>query len=173
MILVMQTIMLGVLLEKDNTRASIPSESSGSTSPARESPNGQDHDAEERGILRSRPQAQASGSMGSDIELQDILPPGSHYRTGEEDGERSGLLAEPAEEREARRTRDGHPRDPFLSGESVIVEMNILHTIRDQWRQNSSASLAQPPIYTSSRRDPGTTLLRRTFVFDMNIGGRG
>jgi hypothetical protein len=53
------------------------------------------------------------------------------------------------------------------------MDMNILHTIRDQWRQSSSASLAQPSIYTSSRRDPGTALLRRTFLFDMNIGGRG
>lgn len=171
-IMVIQIVMLGVLVEKDNTRTSIPSQSSRSASSAQEPSTAQDLDAEERGVFRSDSPTQPRHSAESGIELQDLSPADSQLRPGEEDGERSGLLGEPVEEREARLARDGHPRDPFLSGQSIIVEMNIIRTIRDQWRQSPPTSLAQPSIYTSSRRDAGTAFLRRRFVFDMHLGVR-
>ncbi|KAL9136387.1 MAG: hypothetical protein Q9175_002404 [Cornicularia normoerica] len=83
----------------------------------------QDHDSEERGMLRR------DDTVQSDIELQDMRHTSSGRTGGDEDRERDELL----ECEESTVPRDQHPLDPFLTGQAVIVNVRVIDTIRSQW----------------------------------------
>ena len=91
---------------------------------------GQDHDSEERGMLR-RDDATRDG-----IELQEIRHASSGRTGGDEDRERDELL-DPGEGNER---RESHPLDPFLTGQTVIVNIHVVDTIRSQWRFTAETS---------------------------------
>lgn len=123
LVLCLQLVTLGVTLERRVTKAG-----DGSAEGTQEevTADRQDHDAEERGVLR-----EDSDGM-EEVELQDI-----HHTSGrtggDEDRERDELLEAGANsERE-----NQHPMDPFYSGNNVIVNLRILDTIRTQWHTNS------------------------------------
>lgn len=90
----------------------------------------QDHDSEERGMLRQ------DDSVEEDIELQDLQHLSNGRTGGDEDRERDELLlpgggiSEPGNQ---------HSLDRFYTGESVIANFYVLDTIRAQW-QTSGAS---------------------------------
>lgn len=83
----------------------------------------QDHGSEERGMLRR------DDTFQDDIELQEIRHTSSGRTGGDEDRERDDLL----ETDESIEPRDQHPLDPFLTGQAVIVNVNVIDTIRLQW----------------------------------------
>ena len=84
----------------------------------------QDHDSDERGMLRR------DDTVQEDIELQDIRHTSSGRTGGDEDRERDELL----ESDESTEPRDQHPLDPFLTGQAVVLNVNVMDTIRSQWR---------------------------------------
>lgn len=83
----------------------------------------QDHDSEERGMLRR------DESVQNDIELQDIRHTSSGRTGGDEDRERDELL----DSDESTEPRNQHPLDPFLTGQAVIINVHVIETIRSQW----------------------------------------
>ncbi|KAL1958890.1 hypothetical protein VTO42DRAFT_3443 [Malbranchea cinnamomea] len=142
----LQIIMLGMIIEKEKTKHSVsPSSDSTATRTAGPAQSQQDHDAEERGVLRTGEHA-----TGNEIELQE-------FRTAndERDAERGGLLAEISGEP----GRYRHPRDIFTSGEAVIMETNILGILRDQWSYTHATSGLRTGSATS--RDRARDFLRR------------
>ncbi len=91
---------------------------------------GQDHDAEERGILRP------SASSAEEIELQPL----SSGRTGaDEDRERDELLRSaappdcPEDGDPGVSSTDEHPLDRFHSGQHVLADMYLLDVVRTEW----------------------------------------
>ncbi len=83
----------------------------------------QDHDSEERGMLRQESRIQ------DDIELQDMRHTSSGRTGGDEDRERDELLEPDA----SNEPRYQHPLDPFLTGQTVILNVHVIDTIRSQW----------------------------------------
>lgn len=107
------------------------------TTEAQIPPSTQDHDAEERGVLRDS----VAGLEG--IEMQPLnsggatSPPHGHENiteVGEED-EREELLAEPVNTES-----DDAPLDIFWSGTAVIGEFSVLDTLRSQLAVSGAAS---------------------------------
>lgn len=95
----------------------------------------QDHDSEERGMLRR------DNTVQEGIELQDIRHTSSGRTGGDEDRERDEL----PESDEGTEPRDRHPLDPFLTGQAVIVNVHVIDTIRSQWHfttENSGEATA-------------------------------
>ncbi|KAF4980917.1 hypothetical protein F66182_17194, partial [Fusarium sp. NRRL 66182] len=80
----------------------------------------QDHDAEERGVLRNETNNEESSEGLQDATL-----------------ERTALLAEPAEDGSSPASRHSHPLDAFAMWEAFILDMGLFETIRDQWRHNT------------------------------------
>jgi hypothetical protein len=98
-------------------------------------------DEEERGVLRNV--VTASG----DIEMHSMLH--THTQThsqtdtqgrrdDEENEEREHLLSE-ADPRADGEAEDG-PLDVFYSGNVVVADFHVLHTLRSQWRDHDTAS---------------------------------
>ncbi|PGH05457.1 hypothetical protein GX51_02981 [Blastomyces parvus] len=154
----MQLIMLCVVLEKDRTKQlARPADSENRT------PNLQDHDSEERGVAPD--DAHLPGSA-DDIEMHD-LPSPERASTDEsrtrllefEDGHTTSALA-----------GNRHPRDAFLSAQTVIADINILQALRDQWNRapqtNAGQSTdSQPTISTQSGMV--VPFLQRRFRFQL------
>jgi len=94
----------------------------------------QDHDAEERGVIRD------SGITTDDIELQSMAT--SHLRNDStapaNEEERDELLAERV--RRTEEDEDGSPLDVFYSGNVVVAEFHVLHTLRSQWDDHDNAA---------------------------------
>ncbi len=90
----------------------------------------QDHDSEERGMLRRDETAQDG------IELQNIRHTSSGRTGGDEDRERDELL----DSDESTEPREQHPLDPFLTGQAVIVNVHVMDTIRSQWTFTADTS---------------------------------
>ncbi|KAH8657649.1 hypothetical protein BGZ60DRAFT_383598 [Tricladium varicosporioides] len=105
----------------------------------------QDHDAEERGIMRD-----AVVNTGG-IELQPLAPRNevSSNTQGEDpelDEERARLLAEPPQEQ-----GEGAGLDMFWSGTVIVAELHILHNLRRQWDDygNATGSALQTVGYSA------------------------
>jgi hypothetical protein len=94
----------------------------------------QDHDAEERGITRD------AGTASENIELREL----PRSRTEEEaqvtlnDDERAQLHSDAAG-RADEDTVDG-PLDLYYSGNVIVGEFHVLHTLRGQWEDYDSAT---------------------------------
>lgn len=118
----------------------------------------QDHDAEERGVIRATDDAgNASGQSPVPVPGVDI----------DEDvhDERTNLLADPGDDIAS---RSEHPLDTFASGQAIIVDIRLLHTIRDQWQY--STVQRRPAGFVPS---PETaTFLRQRFGLQVGTDGR-
>jgi hypothetical protein len=137
--------MLGVVLEKERTKRSLPSDEPNSRSPAAAAEDTQDHDAEERGVRRS---GELPDSDENDIELQEFQRRNSRPpATDERDNERSGLLSESPEET----ARNGHPRDIFTSGEAVIMDISILRVLQAGWSYAAPTGILGSASSTTAR----------------------
>ena len=96
----------------------------------------QDHDSEERGILRR------DNTVQDGIELQEIRHNSPGRTGGDEDRERDELL----EPDGINNSQHQHPLDPFLTGQAVIVNVHIFDTIRSQWRSAAESSGEATPL---------------------------
>lgn len=124
----------------------------------------QDHDAEERGVLR---QENDDETMSRAHHSSD-----SHHSNGideEVEEERTTLLADPADAGSDSGARGEHPMDTFAAGEAVILNMSFLGTIRDQWRHSNAAA----PSTSGFVPSPETaTFLRQRFGLQVGTNGR-
>lgn len=125
MVLALQILILGVTLERRKLAVEHGDVLVGEVEEAR-----QDHDSEERGMLRR------DSTIHEDIELQDIRHAPSGRTGADEDRERDELL----DPNGSNELRDQHPLDPFLTGQAVIVNVHIIDTIRSQWHFAADAS---------------------------------
>ena len=105
--------------------------------PRAEATSAQDHDAEERGVIRD------IVTRDGDIELEDLDPRSDGPSTANEDvdeerkGERERLLAEPPQRQEE---EEDYPLDMFFSGTAIVAEFHILHNLRRQWADYGNAT---------------------------------
>ncbi|RDW74066.1 hypothetical protein BP5796_07508 [Coleophoma crateriformis] len=146
LITALQSFMLAVHIEREKLRDVLLPKVVGALTEAVVAAS-QDHDAEERGVLRD-----AVMSNG-DIELQPL----SSARGQEDplinertemgvDRERERLLAELAPREEAE--EDDYPLDVFYSGTAIVGDFHVLQTLRSQWTDygNSPSSGALQTI---------------------------
>lgn len=169
LILLIDFIMLGLIIERVKTNgtptpvaatpnADTPTDTITDTSPDAEGSQSQDHDAEERGILR-----QEDGG-----ETVSPAHDGNHIDEEVED-ERTTLLADPADAESGSAGRGEHPMDTFAAGEAVIVNMSFLGTIRDQWRHSNAAARSTSGFVPSPET---ATFLRQRFGLQVGTDGR-
>ncbi|KAE8415770.1 hypothetical protein BDV36DRAFT_218564 [Aspergillus pseudocaelatus] len=163
LVLFLDLVMLGLIVERVKmTEVTAPV----STIPGViETPSDQDHDSEERGVLRNN-----SAQPGDDIELNEMRPPDEHTdNSTDEQLERTELLADPSESGRVSGARNSHAMDAFASGEAVIMDLGIFNIIRDQWR-HSPAAARRTSAYMPS--DQTATFLRERFGLQVNSEGR-
>lgn len=94
----------------------------------------QDHDSEERGVRRD------AGTGSEDIELEDLRPTRAENeeRLLHNENERDQLLPEVADQLDEGGL-DG-PLDVYYSGNVIVGEFHVLHTLRSQWEDYDSAT---------------------------------
>ena len=127
--------MLGLIIERVRTNDATATTSSAPA--AQPSEPQQDHDSEERGVIRHTQTQPEEG-----IELDDLTPHPTSTDTAEP--ERTELLPEPPA------TKDTNSLDSFASGQAVIMHMGLFNVIRDQWRYSKSGGPTTHPSSTSS-----------------------
>ncbi|RDL36658.1 uncharacterized protein BP5553_06010 [Venustampulla echinocandica] len=150
LVLVLQFAMLAVHVERERLSKMVTAY----TSPTRRVdpasavvPSIQDHDAEERGVMRD------GFAENGDIELQPMASqdndstPAQEITTPSND-DHARLLAElpPRDE------RGGDGLDTFWSGRAIVVDLHILHNIRRQWADygNATGSAFQTVGYSAA-----------------------
>lgn len=175
LIFIIDFIMLGLIIERVKTNGTPtpaptmpnpnpPADTPADTSPNAEDSQPQDHDAEERGVLRQEDSDEtvSPAQYSSD----------SHHSSGideEVEEERTTLLADPADTESGSGARGEHPMDTFAAGEAVILSMSFLGTIRDQWRQSNSAARPTSGFVPSPET---ATFLRQRFGLQVGTNGR-
>lgn len=168
LIMFLDFIMLGLIIERVKTNEAVASISTPTSAPP-ETPTPaqapQDHDSEERGILR-----EASQSIHGDegVELQDLGTQATNPRTSlDEQLERTGLLID--DSAEARSAKGGHFLDTFAAGEAVIMETSLIDIIRDQWRYSATTATTtrRPVPYNET-----AAFLRERFGLQVRPDGR-
>lgn len=94
----------------------------------------QDLDSEERGVSRD------AGTSSDDIELQDIhrTRARSEERVLHNEDERAQILSEEA--RQVDEDAIDGPLDLYYSGNVIVGEFHVLHTLRSQWKDYDSAT---------------------------------
>ncbi|KAJ5111369.1 hypothetical protein N7532_001904 [Penicillium argentinense] len=123
-------------------------------------PDTQDHDAEERGVMRG------TDSTTSEHDAPANTTPVAEINDDIYD-ERTTLLADPGDGSSVQ-SRDGHPLDTFSAGQAVIMDMGFLGTIRDQWKYTT-----MPQRPTGFVPSPETaTFLRQRFGLQVGTDGR-
>ncbi len=148
-ILALQCFMLAVNAEKERlssilaASASRPAASgsgSGSEQPRAEIATTQDHDAEERGVMRD----EVVANNGA-IEMQSLTPRQNEASSSgpreeldeERNEERERLLAEPPPRQE---NEDDHVLDVFWTGTAVLADFHILYNLKRQYADYGSAT---------------------------------
>ncbi|OJJ99395.1 hypothetical protein ASPACDRAFT_79290 [Aspergillus aculeatus ATCC 16872] len=103
----------------------------------------QDHDSEERGVLRG---AATVPTTDDQTQVPASRQPSREERAEDHDhdhntmiDERTELLADPAETglnlgRSTAAAKDSHPLDRFASGQAVIMDVGLVDVVREQWR---------------------------------------
>ena len=121
---VLQLLILGAALEKRRTHVE-KSDTGGDLHAF--SHRRQDHDSEERGVLRQSP---------SNIELQNLQCNASKPTDVYENKDPEGLSLLESGHRQA----DQHPLDSFYSGEHIIANLQVVEIIRTCWYSRLSGS---------------------------------
>ncbi|KAJ5930008.1 hypothetical protein N7466_005501 [Penicillium verhagenii] len=178
LILLVDFLMLGLIIERVKTAALNPPSTSTTTNNAASANantgtdaetdgNGQterqDHDAEERGVMRGAEETDTTDSNNSETGVS-TTPPVVDIDDDFND-ERTTLLADPDDNAAS---RDGHPLDSFSSGVAVIMEMGLFTTIRDQWMYSTTPR--RPAGYVPSTET--ATFLRQRFGLQVGSDGR-
>lgn len=163
LIMVLDFIMLGLIIERVKTNEAVaPPSTSTPTETEAPAPTQQDHDSEERGILRQTSEP-ARGDDG--VELHDLGSRPTEPRTSiDEQLERTELLTDHAE---AHRAKDSHFLDTFASGEAVIMDIGLFDIVRDQWRYSAATATTRRAPYNET-----ATFLRERFGLRVGPDGR-
>lgn len=145
LILGLQCFMLAVHVERERLTKATAALSSGTTVPPNDQPRAevvtaQDHDAEERGIMRD------GDTNDEGIELQSLPPRNEEATTSatteadaERIEERERLLAEPPPRTEEE-DDDDTGLDIFWSGTAVLADFHIIQNLRRQWQDYGNAT---------------------------------
>lgn len=161
-------ILLALTIERVKTLASTPpaptertSTSNTNTETETAAHQSQDHDAEERGVLRQEdgdeaiPHESAASSPNSSVD-------------DEVDEERANLLADPTDIESPILARGGHPMDTFAAGEHVVVNASFPGTLVDQWRYSRDL-VRQTPAFPPAET---ATFIRQRFGLQVGANGR-
>lgn len=189
LIMIIDFIMLGLVIERvktvDASKGLATDERPSSTSGDDVQ---QDHDSEERGVLRR----ERIGEDGIELDELDTTHTQPHNTTtaddNDDDNERTNLLADPSETRPDHHhhqmtTKPTHPLDAFVSGELLLMDIGLLNVIRDQWRYSPAAALSAQSSSTGpssssagrSRYVPSAetaSFLRERFGLQISADGR-
>lgn len=151
LVMLVHFVMLGLVVERVRTHSDGQTTENEEPPAAEGATTEQDHDAEERGLLRNESNDEATSERQRDASL-----------------ERTALLAEPDEDGSSPIAGDRHPLDTFFSGEALILDMGLLNTIRDQWKYNTAAR--PRTAFTPSQET--TTFLREHLGVTVGPDGR-
>ncbi|CAG8936113.1 unnamed protein product [Penicillium salamii] len=172
LIFLVDIVMLALTIERVNiTGTSTPASSDSSPNANADSSQettvsqSQDHDAEERGVLRQEDGHETSPSTHNSTESS---PHSSIDEEAEE--ERTNLLADPADIQSPIIARGCHPMDTFASGEAIIANVRFFGTLRDQWRYYKSLTTRQTTGFTPTTET--ATFLRQRFGLQVGTDGR-
>lgn len=171
LIFLVDIVMLALTIERVNiTGTSTPASSDPSPANADSSQEttvsqSQDHDAEERGVLRQEDGHETSPHTHDSTESS---PHSSIDEEAEE--ERTNLLADPADIQSPIIARGCHPMDTFASGEAIIANVRLFGTLRDQWRYYKSLTTRQTTGFTPTTET--ATFLRQRFGLQVGTDGR-
>jgi Fungal domain of unknown function (DUF1746) len=147
LVLFLQLVMMAVHVQNVDLKSLIAGRSNESTTASTEPPSAtaQDHDSEERGVIREEP------TMSGAIPLQTLEASGRLQRDvtdttvvdGDDDEERL-LGVSFSEDLPTSPLLTDSPLDVFHSGEYVASEIHLITTIRTQWRnyRNSIGSVS-------------------------------
>ncbi|CAG8251473.1 unnamed protein product [Penicillium olsonii] len=124
----------------------------------------QDHDAEERGVLRQEDGHEVPPSADS------TESPHSSSVDEEVEEERTSLLADPTEGQSPIAARGGHPTDTFASGEVIIANVPLWGTLRDQQRYYKDLTTRQASGFTPTAET--ASFLRQRFGLQVGTDGR-
>lgn len=197
LVVLVELVMLGLVVERVRTVDSTSrtertrgmgersgSRSESSTSSGEDDGDRQDHDAEERGVLR-RDVRNASSSDRDGIELDEFGSRVAHAHTPNNDNDDDNEDNEPTDLLDHNTTtKPSHPLDAFTSGELMLVDIGLVDVIRDQWRYTpfSSSSASSPRRTTTSSSSTATTryvpsaetaaFLRERFGLQVSADGR-
>jgi hypothetical protein len=137
LILGLQCFMLAVHVEKERLSALLAAylspAATATNQPRAAVVSAQDHDAEERGIMRD------VVTNNGDIELQPLAPRDDGLSTIETEGqeqneERVRLLAEPPQQ------EDEDPLETFWSGTAIVADFHVIHNLKRQWADYGNAT---------------------------------
>ncbi|EPS27001.1 hypothetical protein PDE_01942 [Penicillium oxalicum 114-2] len=177
LILLVDLIMLALIIERVKivgSRSLLASLSAGNTATANADASAetapadtQNHDAEERGVRNSDDTA-AIDSSSTDHATTHSGP--SDGVDDEAFDERTSLLADPGIAGNGSPQRGGHPLDLFASGQSIIMEMGIFSTIREQWQHTTMPVRRNDAGYTPPPQ--AATFLRERLGLQMGADGR-
>lgn len=131
-ILCLQLFMLAVHVESERVKAIIKNDGvdvaadSAEAAPMADVVPGQDHDAEERGVIR-----ELAGGSSDDIEMAD-LPPSSSSQSNDTQAVDAGETERLLEETVGAAGVEPHEGalDVFYSGNLVVADFHVLHTLR-------------------------------------------
>ncbi|PYI13464.1 DUF1746-domain-containing protein [Aspergillus japonicus CBS 114.51] len=147
LVLLLDLVMLGLVVERVKTAEAQHQQPSGTATSRSNILSaiinglGQDHDSEERGVLRG---AGTAPTTDDQTQAFDSRRPTREERPEDHDhdtliDERTELLADPAETglhlgRSTTAAKDSHPLDQFASGQAVIMDVGLVDVVREQWR---------------------------------------
>lgn len=160
LIMLVHFVMLGLVVERVRTDADRQAALNNDESTTDEDANtDQDHDAEERGVLRTE-----TNSDSHSVSRRS----GSRSRSRDSSLERTVLLAEPTDDGSMPLSGNRHPLDTFSSGGALIMDMGLLETMRDQWRYNAAGR----PRTSFTTSQETTTFLREHLGVSVGPDGR-
>lgn len=193
LIMFIDFVMLGLVLERVKTVESTKSDTAASSSPSA-SETRQDHDSEERGVLRQEEDddRQRTVSSSSEQRTDHYLDFDAHTHThtrNDNTDEHTELLADPTETEHGNQpnhTKPIHPLDIFSSGQFMLMDLGLLDIIRDQWQyspasSSSSSSSSRTTSTTNSSNTPTSryapspetaAFLRERFGLQVSADGR-
>ncbi|KAJ9263160.1 hypothetical protein DTO195F2_3138 [Paecilomyces variotii] len=161
LVIALHILMLGLILERVKTASKRATQ--------RQPRRSQDHDAEERGVLRRDDVEDPAESPAESPNDYEPSPGGTRYGTADSP-ERAQLLADPAEGPYSEQLKDNHPLDGFMSGEAVIMDMSVFSTILDQWRYTPALMYARASGYAPYTES--TRFLGERFGLEVGPDGR-
>ena len=148
--LALQLLILSVIMEKQKT--------TGNVNPIASNGVGQDHDAEEAGLLRS------GDITAESIQMQPLRSRSPDPLTGDtlNNSDTASQIARIDDHAET------HPLDGFYTGEHMLANLNIEETVRTQWQMSGEANSSAP----SSGIQTVASIAGRRFTVTFGTGAR-
>lgn len=192
LVLMIDFIMLGLVIERVKMveiSKGVDSQTTTTTNTSGDETQ-QDHDSEERGVLRGT--RTRTGEDG--IELDDLgtnttststtsstSTSTRHNNTtaddddNDPDNERTNLLADPDSDsrlnsqpnndnHQTMTARPTHPLDAFVTGEILLVDIGLLGMIRDQWRYSPASAASRASTTSTSASGSSAPAARSRYV---------